>query len=123
MCSKSLADAKGKKQGRLRIGEVEEQGSCDFKVSGECSVEEVTAEQKHEREEEAGSTDIWRKTVAGRKKTACAKTLEWGLLDASKEQRIGPHSVSTGGRLEGRRLRGRTLRVWSHCKGSLGLCF
>lgn len=57
-----------KKQGRLRIGEVEEQGSCDFKVSGECSVEEVTAEQKHEREEEAGSTDIWRKIVAGRKK-------------------------------------------------------
>lgn len=65
----------------------------------------------------------WEEDCCRQKKTACAKTSEWGLLNASKEQRIGPHSVSTGGRLEGRRPRGRTLRVWSHCKGSLGLCF
>lgn len=69
--SKGLADTKGIKQGRLGISEVEEQGSCDFEVSGESFIEEVTTEQKHEREEEAGSTDIWRKTVAGRKNSMC----------------------------------------------------
>lgn len=68
---KGLADTKGIKQGRLGIAEVEEQRSCDFKVSGESFIEEVTSEQKYEKEEQAGSTNNWRKTVAGRKNSMC----------------------------------------------------
>lgn len=55
---KGLADTKGIEQGSLGIAEVEDQGICDFKVSGESYIEEVTAEQNRETEEEAGSTDI-----------------------------------------------------------------